>query len=521
MENSNELLKNSESESPETKNSAAEDETPVSEMTQQSETSDAPEENIENTENTDDTDGNFTADAPISDKKKARASDSETGSAIKGFFSKVKGKIPLSISMFTAVAAVLLAIVITFMATFTLLDRKYQKDYNDLLTSVSGENYYTLEYVKQLFAQYYLGDVSELSDNEILDAMIRTYIMQTGDRYSYYWNQEEYADYMSELQGEGVGIGVLVSWNASENAIEVLYVYDESPAAVAGIQPGDRIVAVGDERLADIGYDDALTKMKGEIGSQVEITVLRNGEEKSIATTRQEFQTVSVISKMLSDDKTAYIRILQFDGTTTEQFAKAYLELKDKAECFIFDVRDNPGGALDSVMGVLSFLIGDDIPIVEISDKSGTVSVEKSNREIYCTDEYSSSIDKDFVHGGRTVILTNKGTASAGELFTSVMHDVQHTSYEDVFTVGITTYGKGVMQRTYLLPNGGALKLTFSKYTAPGVENYDGVGISPDFEQALEGDAAGKNILSLTELEDTQLQKALHVLYGESAEELE
>ncbi len=93
-----------------------------------------------------------------------------------------------------------------------------------------------------------------------------------------------------------------------------------------------------------------------------------------------------------------------------------------------------------------------------------------------------------------------------------------HEYSDDIITVGTKTYGKGTMQRSFALPNGGALKLTYRTYTAPGVENYDGVGLTPDVEQKLSEEAASKNLLSLTEEEDDQLQKALKVLYGEKVE---
>ncbi len=414
----------------------------------------------------------------------------------------------VKIGLFTSIIAVLLAVLVTFMTTFTLLDRKYKKQYNSLLSALSGDTYYTLDEVKRLFADYYIGDVSELTDEEITDALVKTYIAKTGDKYAYYWNKEEYASYVSELQGEGVGIGVFVNWLEEEKAINILYVYDDSPAKEAGIKPGDLIVAVGDEKISDIGYDNAIAKIKGEVGSEATLTVLRNGEEKKITAVRKEFTTVSVVSKMLSDEKTGYIRLLQFDGTTVEQFAKAYLELEEKgAEQFVFDVRDNPGGALDSVMGVLSFLVGDDVPLIEVSDKSGGIVIQNSSRNIYCKDAYSSS--KKDKHEAKTVILINENTASAGELFTAVLN-------QQFVTVGKLTYGKGVMQRTYPLPNGGALKLTFAKYTAPGTENYDGVGITPDVEQSLSEEAAKKNLFTLTEEEDDQLQSALGVFSEES-----
>ena len=207
--------------------------------------------------------------------------------------------IPTSVNIFTAIVAVLLAVLITFMTTFALLDRKYKEDYNDLVSTLTGDTYYTLEYVKQLFAQYYTGDLSELSDDEVLDALIRAYILQTEDIYAYYWNEQEYAAYLEEIQGEGVGIGVLVNYLENQSAINVLLVYENAPADNAGIEAGDLIVGIEDERISEIGYNNALAKMKGEVGSKVRLTVLRDGAERLITVKREEFTTVSVVSKML------------------------------------------------------------------------------------------------------------------------------------------------------------------------------------------------------------------------------
>lgn len=424
--------------------------------------------------------------------------------------SKIKtDKEPRRVTLWTAVVALLLAVLITFMTTFALLDAKYKAEQNALVEAITGDDYFTLEYVKALFDEYYLGDLSGLTDDEIMDALIKMYISQTGDDYAYYWNEEEYKDYIKEMNGEGVGVGILVNYLEDKGAINVLFVYPDSPAEKAGLEPGDLIISVSGENVADIGYDNAVNKVRGAVGTKVTLGVIKNdGTSKTLTATRRQFTTVSVISKMLSDNKTGYIRLLQFDGTTTDQFAKAYIELKNQgAEHFIFDVRDNPGGALDSVMGVLSFLVGDDVPLIEISDKKGNSYTENSSREVYCNGKYMSNPK----HSGKTVVLTNGNTASAGELFTACMHEYS----ADVITVGMKTYGKGVMQRTFQLPNGGAVKLTYRRYTAPGVENYDGKGLIPDVEQALGEEAAKKNILSLTEEEDDQLQKALKVLYGE------
>lgn len=424
---------------------------------------------------------------------------------------KTEKKISVKVFALVLAVAILVSALAAVMATSMYLHRAYQEQLNSYISVLANDSYYTLDEVRRLFATYYIGDISQLTEEEITDALIRMYIAQTGDMYAQYWNEEELEEYDKSMQGQETGIGVIVNYNIEESAIGILYVHEKSPAEKAGCLVGDIIVAVEGERISDIGYEAAVNKIKGDVGTDVNFTVLRNGEEIVLTATREEFTSVSVVSKMLSDNKTAYIRILQFDGTTVEQFAKAYLALEASgAESFVFDVRGNPGGALVSVMGVLSFLLGNDVPLIEISDNSGGIIIQNSNRAAYCTDAYSKS--KTTVHDKKTVVLANENTASAGELFTAVM-SLHYT------IVGVKTFGKGVMQRTYPLPNGGAVKLTFAKYTAPGVENYDGVGIIPHITQELSDDVKGQNLFTLAEEKDDQLQAALKALYGsESAQ---
>ncbi|MBQ8741985.1 MAG: PDZ domain-containing protein [Clostridia bacterium] len=442
---------------------------------------------------------------------------------VREFLSFLKGKdfptkdrrVSLFVLIFTLVISILLAALITFMSTTAILDRRYKAKYNEFVSKNVQSDYYTLETVKAYFAKYYIGDISSLTDEEITDALIRAYIAKTGDKYGYYWNAKEYEEYIQQVNGDAVGLGILMGWDEENTAINVFFVYSDSPADKAGVKSGDRIVAIGGEKISDIGYDKAIEKAKGKKGSKVTLGILRDGEEFSLTVTRDDFKTMSVMSNMLSDEKTALIRILEFDATTVEQLATQYLEMKNSgAEHFVFDLRDNPGGQLDSVVGVLSFMLGDGVPVLEAADKSGEKTVIETDRAYYCTDKVSSGVDKEFKHAGKTVILTNEFTASAAELFTAAMH---HNN-ADVITVGMTTYGKGVMQSLYPLPNGGVIKITYSTYTAPGVASYDGVGLSPDVVCEMSEEHRDKNILILTEDEDTQIQKALGVLYGQTVE---
>ncbi len=391
------------------------------------------------------------------------------------------------ISIGAAVVLMLLAALVTFQITYVGLGNKYRKELNSV---VSAEQLFNkLSYVDSLYRQLYIGEIDE---ETLTDETIRGYVYGTGDKYAYYLDREQYAELVSDTNAEMQGIGVYVIYQ--NDLIEVISVMPDSPALEAGIEPGDLVVYVNGESVAELGYNAAISKLKGEAGTYAEFTVLRGEELLDFRIKRGYVNEQSVMSHVLESDKTiGIVKILSFDLGTPDQFREACQNLIDSGvKKLIFDVRYNPGGDLRSIVSILDYLLPEG-PIVRITDKDGNVV------ETYESD--ADSLDLPMC------VLTNGSTASAAELFTSALKD-----YKKATVVGTNTYGKGTVQTVIGLPDGSGIGISYRLYNPPFSDNYEGVGIAPDFEVELDRSLEGKNIYKITDSEDNQLQKAVEIL---------
>lgn len=400
------------------------------------------------------------------------------------------------ISVSWSLIVVALAVLITFMSTYNIMKVDAHRQENDAYVEAGESEDPTYALVKKLFEMNYIGELPEYDESMGLDAMIDAYVYATGDRYARYMNPEEYAEYCASMQGDLVGIGVQVTYDEASGGIEILLIMPDSPAESLGLQPGDLIVGVNDLRAETDGYEALVDAVVGEEGTDVLLTVRRDGTETQMTATRAHVTSLSVTCKMLSDGHTGLVRIFEFNSTTPDQF-KAAVDtlLAEGANQLIYDMRNNPGGQLDSVLSVLSYLLPKDSVLIRVSDAQGN---EVSYRD---TEEEDHTVDCPMA------VLINGNTASAAELFTSCLRD-----YDKVTVVGELSYGKGCMQYMYGLPNGGALSLTTRMYSPPISANYDGIGITPDVTVSLSEEAAKINPLKLTEENDDQLKAAMNAL---------
>ena len=347
--------------------------------------------------------------------------------------------------------------------------------------------------IDEYLREYYIG---EMDEELISQALAAALLYASGDAYAYYFTPEEYADESMSYQGNAVGIGILVSYR-DDGYIEILRVFEGAPAEAAGFKSGDIIMTVAGKDVAELGYDEATAAIQGEPGTTVTVTVKRGDESMELTATRQNYVQQTVDGHMYKDGATSkkvgVVQIYSFNNSTTEQFINEVNALiAQGAEGLVFDVRDNPGGTLDSVVAMLDFLLPEG-KIVRITDKNG--------KEVQ---SYSS--DKECVDLPMAV-LTNGNSASAAELFTSALKD-----YEKAVSVGTKSYGKGTMQIMIPLPDGGAFKFSYRYYSPPFSENYHGVGISPEIEVTI---PEGTKIPYLTDETDTQLAAAVeHILNG-------
>jgi carboxyl-terminal processing protease len=258
-----------------------------------------------------------------------------------------------------------------------------------------------------------------------------------------------------------------------------------SPAETAGVKAGDKITAVNGVLVSEVGYNAAVNMVAGENGTPVTLKVERDGTEQDITVIRGDYTAYTVIHSLMEEngEKIGYVKIIQFDSITVTQFKNAVEELKASGcEKFIFDLRGNPGGELNSVVAMLDYLLPKG-PIVHILD------ADKNETQVYESDANEVT--------GEMIVLADGNTASAGELFTSAIRDFGEAGLLEVTIVGETTYGKGIMQTTYTLLSGGAFTLTTAKLLWPDKTTcIHGDGIMPTIlENAVEqGEALNRAI---------------------------
>ncbi len=361
-----------------------------------------------------------------------------------------------------------------------------------------------------------LYDGIDLDDREaVTDALLHCYMRSIGDPYAYYRTPEEYEDYEDELMGEGddevvVGIGVNVMINYNENTILVGSTVKGAGAEAAGILPGDYIIGADDVTTGKDGAEAVLNALKGEVDTTVKVYVSRGGETLEFSIVRKEIQaqTTSIYygfldaesGEIVTSSKLGYIIITDFLGDTSStganntllMFKNAIADLiENGAEGIVFDVRYNPGGLLDLVVKMVDYLLPDGKAIVTQSGGYGADSVYKGN------DGHSLDIPM--------VVLCNEYSASASEIFASAIRDYASDAMGnliDASVVGNTTYGKGIVQSTWIMQDGSSLTFTTSYYDPPSGENFHGVGVEPDVlvtDEAQQLRAAAKELLRLIE----------------------
>ena len=390
------------------------------------------------------------------------------------------------ISIGTAVILMLLAVLVTFQLTFMALSNKYQSELNEL--TVSQDMYAKLAAVDELYRTLYIGDIDEKT---LTDNLIRGYVLGTGDKYAYYLDEEQFAEMMASNNAELQGIGIMVIYQ--NDMIEIISVMPDSPALDAGLEPGDIIAYVDGESVAELGYTAAVNRLQGEAGTLAEFTVQRGDELIDFSIERGYVNEQSVMYHVYEPDPTiGIVKILSFNLGTPEQFKSACEELiAGGVTKFVFDVRYNPGGDLESITEILDYLLPDG-PIVPIVDAEGNEDVRYSD---------ASELDMPMC------VLVNSSTASAAELFSSALQD-----YDKAELVGTVTYGKGTMQTIIRLADNTGLGISYRMYNPPYSDNYEGVGVQPDYVVEMDESVADKNIYKITDAEDTQLQKAIELL---------
>ena len=342
-----------------------------------------------------------------------------------------------------------------------------------------------LNYLEELIDEEYLDEKDESSLREGLYAGL---LAGLKDPYSTYYTAEQYKELNTSNEGSYVGIGAVLQKDDTGGA-KIIQLYEGGPGEQAGLKKGDVIKAVDGADVTDKETSDIAAMVRDSEKDSVMLTIQRENEEKTrdvkVEIRDVEIQTVS--HEMLSGD-TGYIRISEFSEVTSDQYKKAFADLKEQGmKKLVVDLRDNPGGLLTAVCGVLRQILPEG-RIVYTEDKNGKREEETCDgkNELYMP----------------LAVLVNGNSASASEIFAGAVKD-----YGIGTIVGTTTYGKGVVQTIQPLTDGSAVKITIAKYFTPKGNDINKKGITPDVEVELSGDIT--DWTELTHKEDTQLQTAL------------
>ena len=350
-----------------------------------------------------------------------------------------------------------------------------------------------LNYIQDLIDAYYLFNEDKEREDPI-EWIYSGYVYSLMDPYSVYYTADEYKSLQESNEGEYCGIGVMVSQNVYTKVINVVKVSKGSPAEKAGMLPGDILTGVDD--LDVTGMDLSIVvndHIKGEEGTDVTITVYRDTADEylDLPMVRAVVQNPTVEFEML-DDQVGYISLSSFEEVSVEQFKKAVDALEaDGMKGLVLDLRNNGGGLVSAAESIADYMLPEGDVVVSFKGKGLPESVYVTS------DEHQVDVP--------IVVLVNEESASASEVLTGALKDNDYAT-----VVGTTTFGKGIAQGLFPMPDGSALKLTTAYYYFPSGECIHEIGIKPDVEVELEEEL--KSLVEIPKEDDNQLQRAVEVL---------
>ena len=357
------------------------------------------------------------------------------------------------------------------------------------LTVKSGK----LEELKKVLLTQFIGEADE---GYMEDMAASAMVDAIGDRWSYYIPADELQSYEDQKANSYVGIGVTIQVTEDETGFEIQQVEPDGPAKAGGILPGDIIVAVDGQSVAQVGINEAASMVSGAEGTTVDITVLRDTQEHTFTLTRKRI-LVTVASGQMVTDTIGYIRIANFDERCCQETEALIEELEQQgAKAFIFDVRFNPGGYKSEMVDLLDYLLPEGV-LFRSENYLGRTWEDTSDAS--CKDVPMA-------------VLINGNSYSAAEFFAAALEE-----YDYAVTVGEPTTGKGYFQNTIELSDGSAVNLSVGKYYTPnGVSLAEVGGLVPEVLVEVDTETAAKIYGQLlTPEEDPQLQAAIQALQGE------
>lgn len=317
----------------------------------------------------------------------------------------------------------------------------------------------------------------------LTNGAVKGMLASLGDKYTTYIDADIMTSFMEQVSGDVYGIGIYVADDETGNLV-ILAPMKESPAEEAGILAGDILKAVDGKSTVGMSLDNAVALMRGRANTTVDITVERNGEEKTVTVKRYKLGKIKTVDGKILEDhpQIAYMKISEFSLQTATEFAEQLNTLLEKKfDGIILDLRNNGGGEVNSAIEIARIFVPSG-PIVHVVSADGTVDTKNAT-------EAQLNVP--------LVVLVNGNTASASEILSGALKDSKAATL-----VGTQTFGKGLVQGVYMYSDGTAMKITEAKYLTPNQNDINGVGIKPDVTITLPEDATT----------DVQLQKAIEVL---------
>lgn len=388
------------------------------------------------------------------------------------------------LSLGSAIAFLLIAVALTFTITMSVSWRIYNKSIEGI--AQTQETFAKLSEVDQLVKQNYLF---ETDPDKINDALIRGYLEGLADPYAEYVGIADAQNNPDTYNGKDFGFGITYVIHPDTGYPYITLVHNDSSAKSAGVQAGDQLISIDGKNLLTDEGKKLLNNLEQTDGKVYPVTVSRGTRTLELYLKMSEYDVASVTYETIDD--VGYIRIWGFNTASVSQFKTAIASLQQSKVCgLILDVRHNSGGSVPAAREMLDLLLPEGtLYTAEYSDGSN--------------EKFTS--DKNCVDLPMTVLVDEK-TASAAELFAGVIKDFYTGPL-----IGETTYGKGIMQRTFTLSDGSEIKFTTAYLLTPLGNRYHGKGIVPNNELIL-NDTAKSRFYLLTHNEDAQLQAAFSLL---------
>lgn len=323
--------------------------------------------------------------------------------------------------------------------------------------------------VQQVYDQLRQKYDGKLDVQKLIDGAKKGMVAATGDPYTVYFTKDEAKQFFSDLNGKFSGIGAELDKKSDQ--LIVVSTLDDSPARKAGLQAGDAIAKVNDEDTSGWSVDQAVSKIRGDKGTTVKLTIVRDSKQQEFSIVRDEITTPSVTWNE-DTDSIGYMRIASFADDTASLTQKAAQEFKDKGvKAVVLDLRGDGGGYLTAAQAVASLWLPEGKTIVQERTDTGVVQ------------QTLKASGNALLSGLPTTVLVDGGSASASEIVSGALHDNGVAKL-----VGVKTFGKGSVQDIVDLPGGAELKVTIAKWYTPNGKNINKEGIQPDVNVPVSDD---------------------------------